>query len=108
MAVASSDHGLSGAEGGAPLELSARFMKLFGAVCSVPTVDRVAIDDGDEHLDLWILLGEDDEAQEEQIYRHLQAYRAVRGRPAVDAHVVTAHEGSRSFPSHIPVVFERV
>src|SRR3954463_10445152 len=108
MAIAPNHQGAAVSDMGTHFELSARFMRLFGVVCSVPTVDRVAIDDGDEILDLWILLGEDDEAQEEQIYRHLQAYRAVKGRPAVDAHVVTACEGSRSFPSHIPVVFERV
>lgn len=107
MAVASSYQGSPASEVGAHFDVSARFMQLFGAVCSLHVVDRVAIDDADEYLDLWILLGEDDEAQEEQIYRHLQAYRAVRGRPSVDAHVVTATEGPSAFPTSVPIVFER-
>src|SRR5690348_3784162 len=107
MAIASNQQGAPASEVGVHFDVSAQFMKLFGAVCSVPTVDRVAIDDADEYLDLWILLGKDDEALEEQIYQHLQAYRAVRGRPSVDAHVVTANEGPARFPGSIPVVFER-
>jgi hypothetical protein len=107
MAIASGNQGPSAADVGAQFDVSSRFMKLFGAVCSVPIVERVAIDDSDDHLDLWILLREDDEAQEEQIYRHLQVYRADRGRPPIDAHVVSASEHRQAFPIEIPVVFER-
>jgi hypothetical protein len=107
MAIASRDHASSGGETGEHFDVSAMFMQLFGAVCSVPTVDRVAIDHSDDYVDLWILLGDEDESQEELIYRHLQAYRTARGRPSVDAHVVTASEGPAAFPTRIPVVFER-
>ncbi len=107
MAIASSDHDTPSVEVGTRFDVSARFMKLFGAVCSVPIVQRVAIDDGNDCLDLWILLRHDDDAEEELIYRHLQAYRAARSRPSVDAHVVTVSERPEAFPGDIPVVFER-
>jgi hypothetical protein len=82
-------------------------LRFFGAVCTVPTVARVGIADGDDCLDVWILLGEDDESEEERIYGHLQACRAVGEGPSVDAHVIAADEGAQAFPREVAIVFER-
>ena len=82
-------------------------MRFFGAVCTVPTVERVGIADGDDCLDIWILLRDDDESEEERIYGHLQAYRSRREGPSVDAHVIAPDEGPHAFPRDVTIVFER-
>jgi hypothetical protein len=88
-------------------DVSAGFMRFFGAVCTVPTVERVGIADGDDCLDVWILLGEDDESEEERIYGYLQSYRALGEAPSVDAHVLTSDERAHAFPGDVAIVFER-
>ena len=99
---------------GAPLEgvnprfdVSAGFLRFFGAICTVSTVARVGIADGDDCFDVWILLRDDDESEEEKIYGHLQAYRARGDGPSVDAHVIASDEGTDMFPRDVAIVFER-
>jgi len=99
---------------GAPLEgvdprfdVSAGFMRFFGAMCTVSTVSRIGIADGDDCLDIWIRLGDDDESEEEKIYGHLQDYRFRRERPSVDLHVIGSEEGPNLFPRDVAIVFDR-
>jgi hypothetical protein len=82
-------------------------MSFFGAICTVPTVERVGLANSDDLLDVWILLGKDDEAEEERIYHHLQVYRAGGGAPSVDAHVIAPDEGPHAFPGDVAIVFDR-
>jgi len=53
-------------------------------------------------------VSDDDEAEEERIYGHLQAYRARAEGPSVDAHVIGSEEETRTFPRDVAIVFERV
>lgn len=107
MAVAHSRRGAPQEDTGARFDVSASFMRFFGAMCTVVTVTRVGIADGDDCLDVWILLADDDESEEEKIYGHLQAYRALGGGPSVDLHVIGSDEGEHMFPRDVAVVFER-
>jgi hypothetical protein len=107
MAIASDHSGASPTNLDTRFDVSARFMNLFGAICGVSSVDRIGIAEGDEHLDVWIFLGRDGEAEEERIYSHIQAYRALGSRPSVDAHVVGPDEGAFAFPEDVAIVFER-
>ena len=107
MAVAHSRRGVP-LEGVDPhFDVSVGFMRLFHAVCTVPTVTRVGIADGENCLDVWILLGDDDESEEERIYGHLQAYRARREGPSVDVHVIGSDEAADVFPRDVATVFGR-
>jgi len=107
VAIASSHSGASPADLDTHFGVSARFMNLFGAICAVSSVERIGLADGEEWLDVWVLLSRDDETEEERIYRHLQAYRALGGTPSVDVHVVTAGEHPGAYPEDVAIVFER-
>jgi hypothetical protein len=107
MAVAQSRHGAPLAGVDPRFDVSAGFMQFFGATCTVSTVARVGIADGDDCLDVWILLRDDDESEEEKIYGHLQGYRARGQRPSVDLHVIGSDEGTDIFPRDVTIVFER-
>ena len=108
MAVAHSRRGVPQEGLGPRYDVSAGFLRFFGAVCTVSTVARVGIAEGDDCLNVWILLGGDDESEEERIYGHLQVYRARGEGPSVDAHVIAPDEGTHAFPRDVAIVFERV
>lgn len=83
------------------------FLRLYGAICAVASVGLVGVAASHGQIDLWVRLAEDDEEQEERIYRHLQQYRASSSLVPVDLHVVTPDESDGAFPSTVDVVYTR-
>lgn len=85
----------------------AAFMQFFGEVCSIPAVRLFGItDDATSPLTVWVRLGEDDEEQEEAVYRALQAYRRSKNLP-LDLRVVLASQPEDVVPREATVLFKR-
>jgi hypothetical protein len=94
---------LSADEDGVP----AAFMQFFGEVCSIPAVRWIGItDDMASPLGVWVRLGDDDEEQEERIYRALRVYRQSRNLP-IDLRVVLAAQPDEVFPDDAVILFTR-
>jgi len=84
------------------------FLQFFGDVCSIPAVQRVGISrDGAAGLTIWIRLQQDDEQQEERMYRALQACRAESPDMLLDLHVVFPDQPDDLFPPDALVLFTR-
>ncbi len=86
---------------------NAEFLRLFGAICAVPSVARVGTLPEASALALWVKLGANDEDHERQIYAALRHYRSAAADVPVDLHVVFADEDEPAFPSAADVVFQR-
>lgn len=95
---------LHGAERG---EIPTALMKLYGAICTNPSVRRIGFTSESLATDLWVELADDDEAHEAMIYDALIDYRASREGQPLDLHVVFAGEGDGAFPNDARVVFEQ-
>jgi hypothetical protein len=81
--------------------------QFFGGVCSIPAVRLFGItDDTAAPLTVWVRLGEDDEEQEERIYRALQVYRRSKNL-RLDLRVVLASQPDGVFPRGATVLFKR-
>ena len=88
-------------------DVPAAFMQFFGDVCSIPAVRLFGIaDDAANPLIVWVRLGEDDEEQEERIYRALQTYRRSNSLP-LDLRVVLASQSNDVVPKEATVLFKR-
>ena len=86
----------------------AAFSQLFGTIAANPSVQIIAVDDLNRYIDLWIRMGDDDEANEMAIYKAISAYHATEGvTTPVDAHLLLSHEPDRFFPNNLPVMFRR-
>lgn len=84
------------------------FSQLFGTLAANPSVQIIAVDDLNRYIDLWIRMGDDDEANEFAIYRAVSEYHASEGvTTPVDVHLLLAHEPDRFFPDNLPVMFRR-
>ena len=84
------------------------FMQFFGEVCTVPTVHRVGISrDGSDGVTVWVRLSQDNEQNEERIYRALQACRAESPELLIDLHVVFADQPDEVFPKDAIILFTR-
>jgi hypothetical protein len=89
-------------------EIPAAFMQFFGELCSSPIVWLVGVSDEErDGLHIWVRLDIDDEAQEESIYRSLQAYRASGQGAPIDLHVVLASQSDHVFPAQAHVLYRR-
>jgi hypothetical protein len=89
-------------------EIPATFMQFFGEVCASPIVRLVGVsDDEQDALHLWVRIDIDDEAQEEGIYRSLQAYRASSQGVPIDLHVVLASQPDHVFPEQAHILYRR-
>ena len=88
-------------------DVPSAFMQFFGDVCSIPAVRQFGIaDDAANPLTVWVRLGEDDDEQEERVYRALQAYRRSTSLP-LDLRVVLASQPEDVFPPAATVLFTR-
>jgi hypothetical protein len=87
---------------------AAAFDKLITTIAANPSVLVVAMDDLNRYVDLWIRMGDDDEANEFAVYDAMSEYHAATGltRP-VDAHLLLSHEPDRFFPKNLPVLYRR-
>ncbi len=91
----------------APLDRYSAILRMFGALCLIPSIRRIGIFPMSPILDLWVQLGEDNEDDELRIYAALHDLDALRLGPSVDLHVVFADEHKDAFPRDAAVVFER-
>ncbi len=85
----------------------AEFLRLFGAICAVGAVGRVALGVDGAELVLWIRLTEDDIQSEHRVYEAEGEYLAAQASPPVELHVIFADEDESAFPSDLPVIFDR-
>lgn len=86
----------------------AAFDKLIQALAANPSVLVVAKDDLNRYIDLWIRMGDDDEANEMAVYDAICEYHNSEGVVTpVDEHLLLAHEPDSFFPKNLPVMFRR-
>ena len=84
------------------------FSQLFGTIAANPSVQIIAVDDLNRYIDLWIRMGDDDQANEMAISDALDTYHNTEGvMTPVDVHLLLSHEPDRFFPKNLPVMFRR-
>jgi hypothetical protein len=86
------------------------FLRFYGTVCAVPSVAVVGLVIDDPTWHVWIRLGRDDEADQDQIYAAMQQYRAsgtLAGHVDIDLHVVFPNEDPAAVPGAATVLFAR-
>lgn len=87
---------------------AAAFDKLIEAIAANPSVLIVAKDDLNRYIDLWVRMGDDDEANEMAIYDAISEYHAATGlTKPIDEHLLMSHEPDRFFPKNLPVLYRR-
>lgn len=82
-------------------------LRLFAAICAVPSVGRIALGHDGSTVTLWVRLTEDDGRAEHQIYEAEGQYLATKAAPAVELRVIFADEDESAFPADVPVVYSR-
>lgn len=82
-------------------------LRLFGAICSIASVRWVGVTLDGGSLDLWVFTRGETEADEQRIYLHLRAYRAIPGTAALDLHLVPLDEMDETVVLPVDVLFER-
>jgi hypothetical protein len=88
--------------------VEAAFSRLIAALAANPSVLIVAEDDLNRYIDLWVRMGDDDEANERAISDALSDYHAATGlTKPVDVHVLLSYEPDRFFPKNLPVLYRR-
>jgi hypothetical protein len=86
----------------------AAFQQLFGTLAANPSMQLIGIDEPGGYANLWVRLGNADEAIERANYAALSAYHASEGvETPIDLHVVFADEAENAFPSGIQLLFSR-
>lgn len=92
----------------APDPEEAAFSQLFGTLAANPSVQIIAVDDLNRYIEMWIRMGDDDQANEFAISDAVDAYHASEGvsRP-IDLHLLLSHEPDSFFPSNLPVMYRR-
>jgi hypothetical protein len=84
------------------------FQQFFGTLAANPSVRLIGIDSLAGYADLWVRLGDDDDANETAIYTALSAYHATPDvETPIDLHVVFADEADTAFPADIQLLFRR-
>ncbi|HZO32876.1 MAG TPA: hypothetical protein VFH48_43595 [Chloroflexota bacterium] len=84
------------------------FSQLFGTLAANPSVQIIAVDDLNRYIDLWIRMGDDDEANEMAVYDAISEYHNSEGvTTPIDEHLLLAHEPDSYFPKNLPVMFRR-
>ena len=83
------------------------FLRLFGAICAVPSVGLVGMEREGGALGIWVRLVEDDEESEHRVYDAVIHSRSTGVLPPVELHVVFADEDDAAVPSDARIVFQR-
>ena len=84
------------------------FDKLIAALAANPSVLVVAMDDLNRYIDLWIRMGDDDQANEMAISDAICEYHNAAGvTKPIDEHLLLSHESDRFFPKNLRVMFRR-
>ena len=87
---------------------AAAFDKLIAALSVNPSVLVVAADDLNRYIEMWIRMGDDDQANEFAISDAICDYHNGGGvTKPVDEHLLLAHEPERFFPKNLPVLYRR-
>ena len=85
------------------------FLRFFGTLCSIPTVERIGwvFEGGQVHH--WVQLNDDDDERQNAIYDALRRFQAAQGVTpgTTELHVVFADEDGSAFPSEADVLFIR-
>jgi hypothetical protein len=85
------------------------FLRFFGTLCSIPTVERIGyvFEGGQVHH--WVRLNDDDEDGQNAIYDALRRFQAAEGVAVgtTELHVVFADEDPLAFPPEADVLFVR-
>jgi hypothetical protein len=82
-------------------------LRLFGAVCSIPSVRRVGITWDGGSLDFWVFTRAATVEDEQRLYLHLRAYRAMPSTPALDLHFIPLDEVDENLLPPVEILFER-
>ncbi|MCC7371494.1 MAG: hypothetical protein IT306_23950 [Chloroflexi bacterium] len=84
------------------------FLRFFGTLCSIPTVERIACDMDRGTLHYWVKLNSDSEAGQNAMY---DAWRRLLASDDVqlgaELHVIFTDEGDEVIPSDADVIFVR-
>jgi hypothetical protein len=83
------------------------FAHLFGAICTVPSVERVALSADADSLDLWVLLREESIEDETRIILLERDYQQADGTLPLEVHVFPLTEVAAQDLPAADVLFER-
>jgi hypothetical protein len=85
------------------------FLRFFGTLCSIPTVERIGwlLEGGQVHH--WVQLNDDDEDGQHAIYDALRRFQSAEGVAVgtTELHVVFADEDASVFPPEADILFVR-
>jgi hypothetical protein len=93
-----------------PSPVANAFLRFYGVVCSIPSVQRVGLDIENLIWNVWVRLDNGNEADEDAVYTALQRYRAgaaTEERVDIDLHVIFPDEPESAWPSSIKPIFVR-
>jgi hypothetical protein len=83
------------------------FARLFSAICSIGSVQKVGLSSDEAQIDLWVLMRESASADEERIYLLERDYRKTVGAFPLELHVIPLDAiDERNLPP-AETVFER-
>jgi hypothetical protein len=97
----------AGSASGALPEPPSPLLRLFGAICSIPSVRRVGVTLDGGPLDFWVFTRGATEEEEQRLYLHLRAYRATPNTAALDLHLIPLDEVDEHLLPTVDVLFER-
>ena len=85
------------------------FLRFFGTLCSIPTVDRIGRVVEGALIHHWVKLNDDDEAAQDAIYDALRRFLADESTRTgtAELHIVFADEDLSAFPPEADVIFIR-
>lgn len=85
------------------------FLRFFGALCSTPAVERIAVvlEGGVVHQ--WVQLNDDSDEGQDAIYDALRRFQVTAGVAvgSTDLHIIFADENASAIPSDAEVLFAR-
>lgn len=85
------------------------FLRFFGALCSIPAVERIAVVPEGGVVHHWVQLNNDSDEAQDAIYDALRRFQATEGVlvGSSDLHIVFADEDASAIPSDAEVIFAR-
>lgn len=85
------------------------FLRFFGTLCSIPTVQRIGCVIEGAAIHHWVQLNDDDEAGQDLIYDALRRFQTAEGTwlGGAELHVIFAGEPESAFPSDADILFQR-
>ena len=85
------------------------FLRFFGILCSITSVQRIdsLLEGGTLHL--WLRLNDDNDAGQDAVYEALRRYQSAKGVliGETELHVIFADEDASAFPVNSETLFVR-